>query len=105
MVSQEKRREYNARYHRANRAAQMVRVRKASQAVRALMQYNKHWARCTDCYVKYPYWVNQYDHVRGTKVRHISRSHFFGRLKMLEEMTKCDIVCANCHAERTHRRC
>lgn len=68
------------------------------------MQYNKHWARCADCKEKYPYWVNQYDHLRD-KTNAVSRSWLFGMNTLLQEIDKCDIVCANCHAERTHRRC
>ena len=68
-----------------------------------MMQYNKHWAKCQDCKVKYPYWVMQYDHL-GAKIHMLSRSGKFGRNTMLAEMAKCEIVCANCHADRTNSR-
>lgn len=62
-------------------------------------------APCTDCGNKYPYWVMQFDHVRGVKVGDISRLVANRQLKKaLEEIKKCDLVCANCHADRTYKR-
>jgi len=69
---------------------------------------------CTDCDVVYPYWVQQLDHVaaRGPKAFTISLTYTSGRDRrvmvtrdeLLAEIAKCDVVCANCHAERTHSR-
>lgn len=59
--------------------------------------------RCTDCKRKYPPYVMQFDHVRGEKRFDIgSRANHLGRL--IEEIAKCDVVCANCHSIRTHTR-
>jgi hypothetical protein len=60
---------------------------------------------CTDCDIPYPFYVMQFDHVRGEKQFNIgadgpSRS---GE-QVLEEIAKCDVVCANCHAARTYER-
>jgi hypothetical protein len=45
----------------------------------------------------------QFDHVKGVKVTNISRSSMIlGQLdRLLAEIEKCEVVCANCHAERT----
>lgn len=59
---------------------------------------------CKDCGFSYPYYVMQFDHVRGKKLFNIAEHHNTGIKKLLEEIAKCDIVCANCHAERTHKR-
>jgi len=42
-----------------------------------------------------------FDHVRGAKVSGIAQMAFWGRDKVEAEMEKCDLVCANCHRERT----
>ncbi|ACH62177.1 hypothetical protein MYRNA_210 [Mycobacterium phage Myrna] len=60
---------------------------------------------CVDCGETDPI-VLEFDHVRGEKVRAISSMLGNGgsldRLK--EEIAKCDVRCANCHARVTARR-
>lgn len=59
---------------------------------------------CLDCGIKYPYYVMQFDHIRDKKY-HVSRLVSSNNMKKLEaELAKCEIVCANCHAERTYQR-
>lgn len=63
---------------------------------------------CLDCGKKYPAWVMDFDHRNGkTKVASISKLAFkqfatFERLQ--EEIEKCDLVCSNCHRQRTYSR-
>lgn len=57
---------------------------------------------CTDCGECFPPYVMDFDHVRGTKVRSIGRLVAYGHEAGLRaELAKCDLVCANCHRERT----
>lgn len=59
---------------------------------------------CVDCGASYPYYVMQFDHLKD-KEYHISTLVNINNMKKLEaELAKCEVVCANCHAERTHRR-
>lgn len=60
---------------------------------------------CADCGVRYPYYVLHYDHL-GDKAECVSILKAQGATKerILEEINKCELVCANCHAERTHQR-
>ena len=59
---------------------------------------------CMDCGVSYPPYVMQFDHIVDGKrgnVADMARSGF--SLENLQsEIDKCELVCANCHAERTH---
>ena len=58
---------------------------------------------CMDCGMQYPYYVMQFDHVRGHKAFPMSSpSATRSMARMQEEIAKCDVVCANCHAERTY---
>ena len=61
---------------------------------------------CPDCNVNYPYYVMDFDHVRGEKIGDVAiMVHEVVTLELLrEEIEKCDIVCANCHRERTFGR-
>jgi hypothetical protein len=60
---------------------------------------------CTDCGNSYPYYVMHYDHL-GDKEECVSILKAQGATKkrILKEIEKCELVCANCHAERTHQR-
>jgi hypothetical protein len=59
---------------------------------------------CKDCGINYPYYVLDFDHLHSKK-ENISYL-IFGRSidVILEEISKCDIVCSNCHRIRTYNR-
>lgn len=63
---------------------------------------------CTDCKEEYPPYVMQFDHLpeRGKKLMNVAklRGGGYSERKILAEIAKCEVVCSNCHAERTHRR-
>jgi thiol:disulfide interchange protein len=61
---------------------------------------------CADCGIQYPSYVMQFDHVRGDKVANVSNMYTdtYGMARILAEIDKCEVVCANCHAIRTHTR-
>lgn len=60
---------------------------------------------CVDCGRSYNPWVMQFDHLHG-KLFNIAHAAETGasELKLRAEIAKCELVCANCHADRTHRR-
>lgn len=61
---------------------------------------------CKDCGVQYPHYVMDFDHRdRTTKLASINEMiniHSYSKEKILEEIKKCDLVCANCHRIRTY---
>ncbi len=63
---------------------------------------------CIDCGIKYPAWVMDFDHREGQKkISSVSKLAFrtIAKLeKIKEEIEKCDLVCANCHRQRTYER-
>jgi hypothetical protein len=61
---------------------------------------------CTDCGRLYPPQVMQWDHLPGApKLGDISTSfRRRPREDLLQELAKCELVCANCHAIRTFER-
>jgi len=60
---------------------------------------------CTDCKTKYPPHVMQFDHLpQYTKSFTIGQSYHFSPARILKEIDKCEVVCANCHADRTWQR-
>lgn len=61
---------------------------------------------CMDCENEYAPWVMQFDHRDGTsKEANVSwLVNNASRARLMAEIEKCDIVCANCHADRTYKR-
>jgi hypothetical protein len=45
-----------------------------------------------------------FDHVRGVKKAMVSTMTHNAWRTVLEEIAKCDLVCANCHRDRTQGR-
>lgn len=95
--------EYNA----ARYAAQPERFRAAERARRQRIVgivNDRKAVPCTDCGVSYPSYVMDFDHL-GDKVRGISyMARHYSVEKVLAEIEKCEVVCANCHRERTYHR-
>jgi hypothetical protein len=59
---------------------------------------------CADCGQRYPPYVMDFDHV-GPKTANISGLVFtVSTERLLREVAVCEVVCANCHRERTHSR-
>lgn len=61
---------------------------------------------CADCGIEYSPHVMQFDHLGNEeKLFNVSGGKSrYSLEKIKEEIAKCDVVCANCHAERTHKR-
>ena len=58
---------------------------------------------CVDCRISFKSFAMDFDHVRGEKKFIISRAaNSTSQVKvLLEEIAKCDVVCAVCHRYRT----
>ena len=63
-------------------------------------------APCIDCRLSFPPYVMDFDHLPGTDkidaVSHLARGG--GRDRLMAEIPKTEVVCANDHARRTHER-
>jgi len=55
---------------------------------------------CTDCGNTFSPEAMDFDHVRGVKLAGISDMWSWGRDRVLAELAKCELVCANCHRVR-----
>lgn len=58
---------------------------------------------CTDCENSYPWYVMDFDHTQGEKAFNISTAAAkrLSLTKIQNEISKCEVVCANCHRIRT----
>jgi len=103
-----KQKEYMQRYakerYHADLENQKRRSRESKERRRKEIQELKK-VPCADCNQTYPTYVMTFDHVRGKKSFTIGdRAGSYSTERMLEEIAKCDVVCSNCHAIRTHER-
>lgn len=99
---------YNRTYYIKNldqeRNRNKTRAKKFRVAAAHLIILSKS-VPCADCRKSYGTYVMQFDHVRGVKLFNISQVCGRQPLDVIAaEIAKCDVVCANCHFERTHQR-
>lgn len=98
---------YQRRWYVENRERCLVRARRNAKRSRAeakaLVQALKA-APCADCGGRFPAEVMDFDHVRGQKIAPVSLLKNGSVERILREVAKCDLVCANCHRVRTAKR-
>lgn len=71
-----------------------------------LAQIHKLAQGCADCGYNKNAYALQFDHIGDDKKKNVSdliRSDY-GWKTIVEEIQKCEVVCANCHAIRTKKR-
>jgi hypothetical protein len=80
-------------------------IAKQKAALHKYLRELKENSPCMDCKVQYPYYVMDFDHVRGRKHKNVMELvPTLSKKKIDEELAKCEIVCSNCHRARTHMR-
>ena len=94
------------KYYLKNRGAQLIRNKTKKDQIRDYIRKYKEHRGCMDCGVKYPYYVLDLDHRDPNDKKFTPAAlHKTGSWdKMIKEVRKCDVVCSNCHRERTHQR-
>jgi hypothetical protein len=98
---------YNRAHYLANRQAYIDRARKRNRAIidertAFLLEYFRSHP-CVDCGDADPV-VLEFDHVADKQFTISEGIRDRGWDAVLEEIEKCDVVCANCHRRRTTRR-
>jgi hypothetical protein len=100
-------RAYGKAHYASNKSSYVAR------ATRRKLSIHKEWREiveatkaqpCADCKKSYPTYVMDFDHVRGVKRFNIGHGRKLGLNieRLRDEIAKCDVVCANCHRERTY---
>jgi len=98
------------KHYRNNKAAYIVRnVRRTKEERKRQAQVVfdlKDGKQCVDCGVPYRAWQLQFDHPPGAhKIGDVaSIVGNVSETRLMSEIAKCDLVCANCHADRTYKR-
>ena len=94
--------EANKDIYKSRSAAHNIKARKRNSAFLKELKEN---TPCTDCGKKYPYYVMQFDHIyeKNGAVADLARASV-SIARLQQEIDACELVCANCHAERTYSR-
>ncbi len=101
----EKQKAAQHRYYQENKDKYRESSRKKNNLIRRKIIEIKESTPCTDCKIQYPHYVMDFDHIKGEKRFNIGGNKRSLTMKtFLEEIAKCEIVCANCHRHRTFMR-
>lgn len=93
------------RYQREKKEIQLY-VKTRRKELTAWIRSLKEGKACADCKLSYHFSAMQYDHTRNDKLIDIASmaNRGYKKEKILIEINKCELVCANCHAVRTYKR-
>ena len=102
---------YDRDYYAKTRAKRLEMKRLAQRARRKMQVAIVREAKnkpCTDCGKIYPFYVMQFDHLDSTQkkfnISNATCNATYSLEKVLKEINKTEVVCANCHATRTYKR-
>lgn len=99
--------EYNKNWYNKNSVTIKERVRKNTRQYLEVFNNTvrklKESKPCKDCGKYYPHYIMDFDHLRDKKYT-ISRLRSHTIETVLKEIEKCEVVCSNCHRERTWSR-
>lgn len=104
--NQKEQRNAQAKWYQKNKdAIKEKRFESRTLARKWVYEYKIKHSVCTDCNISYPPHVLDFDHL-ANKSFGISRAIQQGLSieRIREEIKKCEIVCSNCHRQRTHDR-
>lgn len=97
------RKQQNAIYHQIH--AHEISSRRAKKYRKNQEFINQYKIKqCTDCGQQYPSECMELDHIFGNKFDNVSAMKFRSLDKIIQEINKCEIVCAVCHRIRTEKR-
>jgi hypothetical protein len=99
--------EYHRQHYLANKARYIAQAARQKtelrlQRTRRLLDYFKSHP-CVDCGESDPV-VLEFDHLRDKSFAVAAKLVNYRWERILEEIEKCEVVCANCHRRRTARR-
>ena len=93
-------------WYEKNKELTYERTKTTREKRKEIIRKIKESSPCLDCHISYPYYIMHFDHLDSkTKIDKISSLVNTGKIKnILEEIEKCELLCANCHSIRTWKR-
>jgi hypothetical protein len=95
----------SARYRAKDPHKVRAAVRESKESKREIIRAAKN-KPCADCGGQYPYYIMDLDHGVGDKIINVGLMVGWGytSAEIITEISKCDVICSNCHRERTFKR-
>jgi len=91
------------RHYAANRDSYRARAVRKRREIKELVRGLKN-VPCADCKNTFHFSAMDFDHLENKHFNIASDSRWVSRKRLLDEIAKCDVVCANCHRLRTWNR-
>jgi len=94
---------YNKKHYLKYKKAHVANTGKNRMNMRLTVWVIKENTPCVDCGRKYPHYMTHYDHLDASrKTKEVSAMiNSASKENTFKEISKCELVCANCHAART----
>ena len=93
-------------HYKNNRKSYLDRIKPEQRELRAWL-FEQKVGPCQDCGGQFKPWQMDFDH-RDPVQKTMEVSAMVGKRmskdRILTEIAKCDLICANCHRDRTYRR-
>jgi hypothetical protein len=103
-------RAYHRSYYKSHKSRFIEKNRRNKNRQRARLRAIMWAAKqrpCEDCGQEFHPWVMEFDH-RDPETKQAAVANLVSKgcpdARLLEEISKCDVVCANCHRMRTYQR-
>ena len=82
-----------------------ISIKKQKEALARYLKEVKEKNPCMDCKISYPYYMMDFDHVRGKKQANVAELiNTLSKKRIDTEIAKCEVVCSNCNRARTYMR-
>lgn len=97
----------SVKYNKEHRKRLNILNRKRKENIKKWVNRYLKNKPCLDCKIKYHPYCMDFDHVDGrNKTRTIATlvGDGYSKSRILKEISKCDLICANCHRLRTFKR-
>lgn len=91
--------EWNKKFYEKNKAATYARVKKRRNEIRRWLDEYRSTLSCVKCGESHPACLDF--HHRDSKTKEFGLGNIsgwgYGKQKLLREIEKCEVLCANCH--------
>ena len=95
---------YGKSHYERNKSTYFERNKRYQAEIKSQIDLLKE-VPCADCRQIFPSICMDFDHIYGDKINDVSQLRYSNSLKkILQEIEKCEVVCACCHRIRTSNR-
>lgn len=96
-------REFTKAHYANNKQYYKDKAQRHRKTIKAFINEAKN-KPCADCGNTYPHYVMDFDHLSDKNFNISNGGLMVSRDQLEQEIAKCDVVCSNCHRQRTYQR-